>query len=83
MVSYRKKRASKHTKRSSRKTRKMRGGSSGLNVNVVSASLNRYINPTSSSSCVGCRSDNTTAQGAYSLNTPLPDWPPTDRKSVV
>lgn len=83
MVSYRKKRVSKHTKRSSRKTRKMRGGSSGLNVNVVSASLNRYINPTSSSSCVGCRSDNTTAQGAYSLNTPLPDWPPTWNKGVM
>lgn len=83
MVSYRKKRVSKHTKRSSRKTRKMRGGSSGLNVNVISASLNRYINPTSSSSCVGCRSDNTTAQGAYSLNTPLPDWPPTWNKGVM
>ena len=83
MGSYRKKRVSKRTKRSSRKTRKMRGGSNGLNVNVVSASLNRYINPTSSSSCIGCRSDNTTAQGAYSLNTPLPDWPPTWNKGIM
>jgi hypothetical protein len=81
MASYKKKRYSKRTV--NRKTRKMHGGSNGLNVNVVSASLNRYINPTSSSSCIGCRSDNTTAQGAYSLNTPLPDWPPTWNKGIM
>ena len=83
MASYKKKRHSKRTKKMNRRTRKMRGGSNGLNVNVVSASLNRYINPASSSSCIGCRSDNTTAQGAYSLNTPLPDWPPTWNKGVM
>ena len=75
--------ASKHRRiNTSRKTRKIKGGS-GIGVKVESASQNQYINPSSNSLCPGCRSDTTTAQGAYSLNTPLPDWPPSWNKGVM
>ena len=75
--------ASKHRRiNTSRKTRKIKGGS-GIGVKVESASQNQYINPSSNSLCPGCRSDTTTAQGAYSLNTPLPDWPPSFNKGVM
>ena len=66
--------ASKHRRRninSKRRTRKTRGGG-GMGVNIESASGGQYINPRSISLCPGCASDNTTAGGAYSLNTPLP-----------
>ena len=66
--------ASKHRRRninSKRRTRKTRGGG-GMGVNIESASGGQYINPGSISLCPGCASDNTTAGGAYSLNTPLP-----------
>lgn len=65
-----------------RKTRKIKGGGY-LGVNIQSASENQYINPSSNSLCPGCRSDNTTAQGAYSLKTPLPDWPPSWNKGIM
>ena len=77
--------ASKHRHRninSKRRTRKIKGGS-GIGVKVESASQSQYINPSSGSLCPGCRSDNTTAQGAYSLNTPLPDWPPSWNKGIM
>jgi len=66
--------ASKHRRRninSKRRTRKTRGGG-GMGVEIRSASGGQYINPMSGSLCPGCASDNTTAGGAYSLNTPLP-----------
>ena len=66
--------ASKHRRRninSKRRTRKTRGGG-GMGVEIISASGGQYINPRSISLCPGCASDNTTAGGAYSLNTPLP-----------
>lgn len=66
--------ASKHRDRninSKRKTRKIKGGG-GMGVEIRSASGGHYINPMSGSLCPGCASDNTTAGGAYSLNTPLP-----------
>lgn len=66
--------ASKHRRRninSKRRTRKTRGGG-GMGVNIESASGGQYINPRGISLCPGCASDNTTAGGAYSLNTPLP-----------
>ena len=66
--------ASKHRDRninSKRKTRKIKGGG-GMGVEIRSASGGHYINPTSGNLCPGCRSDNTTAGGAYSLNTPSP-----------
>ena len=80
--------ASKHRNKhnnSKRITRKMKGGRSlgDIGVKIVSASENQYINPSSNSLCPGCRSDNTTAQGAYSLNTPLPDWPGSWSKGVM
>lgn len=78
--------ASKHRHRninSKRRTRKIKGGS-GIGVKVESASQNQYINPSSGGSlCPGCRSDNTTAIGAYSLKTPLPDWPPSWNKGIM
>jgi hypothetical protein len=77
--------ASKHRNKhnnSKRRTRKIKGGS-GIGVKVESASPNQYINPSGGSLCPGCRSDTTTAQGAYSLNTPLPDWPPSMNKGVM
>ena len=71
--SYKKHKKSKHSKKNKhhmrRKTRKMRGG--GMGVAVQSGSSNMYINPASTSQIAGCRSDNTTAGGAYYLNTPL------------
>ena len=66
--------ASKHRRRninSKRRTRKTKGGS-GMGVEIRSASGGQYINPMSVNLCPGCASDNTTAGGAYSLNTPLP-----------
>jgi hypothetical protein len=69
-------------KNSRRRTRKIRGGS-GIGVKVESGSESQYINPSRISLCPGCRSDNTTAQGAYSLNTPLPDWPPSWSKGLM
>jgi hypothetical protein len=65
-----------------RKTRKIKGGGY-LGVNIQSASENRYINPPSNSLCPGCNSDRTTAIGAYSLKTPLPDWPPSWNKGTM
>ena len=71
--SYKKHKKAKHSKKhklhKSRKTRKMGGG--GMNVLVQSGSADRYINPASTSQIAGCRSDNTTGGGAFSLNTPL------------
>ena len=71
--SYKKHKKSKHSKKNKhhmrRKTRKMGGG--GMGVTVQSGSANMYINPASTSQIAGCRSDNTTATGAYYLNTPL------------
>jgi hypothetical protein len=80
--------ASKHKHRninSKRRTRKMKGGRSlgGIDVKIESASENQYINPSSNSLCSGCRSDNTTAIGAYSLKTPLPDWPASWNKGIM
>ena len=66
--------ASKHRHRnmnSKRRTRKTKGGS-GMGVEIRSASGGQYINPMSVNLCPGCASDNTTAGGAYYLNTPLP-----------
>jgi hypothetical protein len=66
--------ASKHRRRninSKRRTRKTRGGG-GMGVEIRSASGGQYINPMSANLCPGCASDNTTAGGAYYLNTPLP-----------
>jgi hypothetical protein len=77
--------ASKHRDRninSKRKTRKIKGGG-GIGVEIRSASESQYVNPMSGGLCPGCRSDTTTAQGAYSLNTPLPDWPPSWNKGVL
>jgi len=73
--SYKKHKKSKHSKKNKhhmrrRKTRKM-GGGNGMGVVIQSGSANMYINPASTSQIAGCRSDNTTAGGAYSLNTPL------------
>ena len=72
--SYKKHKKSKHIKKNKhhmrRKTRKM-GGGGGMGVAVQSGSSNMYINPASTSQIAGCRSDNTTAGGAYYLNTPL------------
>jgi hypothetical protein len=59
-------------KNSSKRTRKNRGGG-GMGVNITSGSEYRDTNPSRGSLCPGCRSDNTTGAGAYSLNTPLPD----------
>ncbi len=56
---------------SKRRTRKIKGGSIGIG-NLLSNNL-----------CPGCRSDNTTAVGAYSLKTPLPDWPPSWNKGTM
>ena len=72
-------------KNNSKRTRKMKGGRDigNIGVKVESASESQYINPSSISLCPGCRSDNTTAQGAYSLNTPLPDWPPSWNKGLM
>ena len=71
--SNKKHKKSKHSKKNKhhmrRKTRKMGGG--GMGVAVQSGSSNMYINPASTSQIAGCRSDNTTATGAYYLNTPL------------
>jgi hypothetical protein len=77
--SYKKHKKIKYTKKSKyskknknykgKKTRKMCGG--GMGVVVESGSPDRYINPTSNSQIIGCRSDNTTGAGAYYLNTPL------------
>jgi hypothetical protein len=69
-------------KNSSRRTRKIRGGSS-IGIKIESASDKQYINPSSNSLCPGCRSDNTTAQGAYSLYTPLPDFPSSWNKGLM
>jgi hypothetical protein len=81
--------ASKHRHRhrhgninSKRITRKIKGGSS-IGIKIESGSPNQYINPMSGGLCPGCRSDTTTAQGAYSLNTPLPDWPPSWNKGIM
>ena len=77
--------ASKHRHRninSKRRTRKIKGGG-GMGVEVRSASESQYINPSSGSLCPGCRSDTTTAIGAYSLKTPLPDWPPSWNKGIM
>jgi len=79
--------ASKHRHRhinisSKRRTRKIKGGD-GIGVKVESASQNQYINPSSVSLCPGCRGDNTTAIGAYSLKTPLPVWPPSWNKGIM
>jgi hypothetical protein len=77
--------ASKHRDRninSKRKTRKIKGGG-GMGVEIRSASESQYINPMSGGLCPGCKSDTTTAQGAYSLNTPLPDWPPSWNKGIM
>ena len=60
----------------------MGGGSIG--VRLESCSPNQYINPVNSAvNCPGCRSDNTTGAGAYSLNTPLPDFPPSWNKGLI
>ena len=79
---------SKHSRRSRSRsnkksnTRKMGGGSIG--VRVESGSPNQYINPVNSAvNCPGCRSDNTTGTGAYFLNTPLPDFPPSWNKGLI
>jgi hypothetical protein len=75
--SYKKHKKLKHGKRNKhhmrRKTRKMGGGGmgSGMGVVIESGSPDRYINPVDASQIAGCRSDNTTAIGAYQLNTPL------------
>jgi hypothetical protein len=77
--------ASKHRHRninSKRRTRKIKGGR-GIGISIESASENQYINPSSGSLCPGCRSDTTTAIGAYSLKTPLPDWPPSWNKGIM
>jgi len=74
--------ASKHRHRninSKRRTRKIRGGG-GMGVEIKSGLENRYTNPSGGSLCPGCKSDITTGGGAYSLNTPLPDWPPSVNK---
>ena len=78
------KRSRRSRSRSNKKsnTRKMGGGSIG--VRVESGSPNQYINPVNSAvNCPGCRSDNTTGAGAYSLNTPLPDFPPSWNKGLI
>jgi hypothetical protein len=78
------KRSRRSRSRSNKKsnTRKMGGGSIG--VRVESGSPNQYINPVNSAvNCPGCRSDNTTGTGAYSLNTPLPDFPPSWNKGLI
>lgn len=58
---------------SKRRTRKIKGGSIGIS----------FGNPSGNNLCPGCRSDNTTAVGAYSLKTPLPDWPPSWNKGIM
>lgn len=78
--------ASKYRRKSNsigRRTRKIKGGSNDIGVKVTSASESQYINPSSISLCPGCRSDNTTAQGAYSLNTPLPAFPASWNKGIM
>jgi len=78
------KRSRRSRSRSNKKsnTRKMGGGNIG--VRVESGSPNQYINPVNSAvNCPGCRSDNTTGTGAYSLNTPLPDFPPSWNKGLI
>jgi hypothetical protein len=78
--------ASKYRRKSNsigRRTRKIKGGSNDIGVKVASASESQYINPSSISLCPGCRSDNTTAQGAYSLNTPLPAFPASWNKGIM
>lgn len=78
------KRSKRWHSRSNKKSnsRKMSGGNIG--VKVESGSPNQYINPINSSvNCPGCRSDNTTGAGAYSLNTPLPDFPPSWNKALI
>ena len=61
----------KHKNNSKRKTRKIKGGGGGgMGVNILSGSNIRYINPVGVGGA-GCRSDNTTGAGAYSLTTPL------------
>ena len=79
---------SKHSRRlrsrSNKKsnTRKMGGGSIG--VRVESGSPNQYINPVNSElNCPGCKSDNTTGTGAYFLNKPLPDFPPSWNRGLI
>jgi hypothetical protein len=63
---------------SKRKTRKIKGGG------VVGGSIGiSFGNPPGNNLCPGCRSDNTTAVGLYSLKTPLPDWPPSWNKSIM
>ena len=63
-------------------TRKMGGGNIG--VKVESGSPNRYINPINSEvNCQGCKSDNTTGAGSYSLNTPLPNFPRSFNMSIM
>ena len=61
----------KHKRYMQKKTRKMGGGNMGIGVAIKSGSPNMYINPVDTSQVAGCRSDNTTAIGAYQLNTPL------------
>ena len=64
-------------------SRKMKGGS-GIGVRIESGSPNQYINPVNLEvNCPGCKSDNTTGAGAYSLNTPLPDFPPSWNKALI
>ena len=78
------KRSRRSRSRSNKKsnTRKMGGGSIG--VRVESGSPNQYINPVNSAvNCPGCKSDNTTGAGSYSLNTPLPDFPPSWNKALI
>ena len=78
------KRSRRSRSRSNKKsnTRKMGGGSIG--VRVESGSPNQYINPVNSAvNCPGCRSDNTTGTGAYSLNTPLPDYPASWNRGIM
>ena len=80
---------SKRSKRSHSKSnkksnsRKMSGGNS-IGVKIESGSPNQYINPINSAvNCPGCKSDNTTGAGSYSLNTPLPDFPPSWNKALI
>ena len=61
-----------------RRTRKIKGGGGvGGSIGIS------FGNPSSNNLCPGCRSDNTTAVGAYSLKTPLPDWPPSWNKGTM
>jgi hypothetical protein len=73
-----------HSKSNKKSNSRKMGGGSGIGVRVESGSPNQYINPVNSAvNCPGCKSDNTTGAGAYSLNTPLPDFPPSWNKALI